>query len=61
MHGAASRRAWDIVDDSLNLVSAAAMIAPAVAVPRRSWRRTEWSDGGRMLAEETAVAITYNR
>ena len=37
------------------------MIPPSLPASRRVWRGESWSDGSRVLAEETAVAITYNR
>ncbi len=37
------------------------MIPPSVDAARRVWRGAAWSDGSRVLAEETAIAITYNR
>ena len=37
------------------------MIHPSVPVERVSWRHSEASTGARCLAEETAIAITYNR
>jgi FdhD protein len=37
------------------------MIATAATVTRQSWRGDAREDGGRLLAEETAIAITYNR
>ena len=37
------------------------MIEPARPVERPAWRRGGWQAGVRQVAEETAVAITYNR
>ncbi len=37
------------------------MIPPSIAFPSIGWRHGAASGGGRELAEETAIAITYNR
>jgi FdhD protein len=37
------------------------MIAPSISAPRSLFRDGAFSAGERMLAEETAIAITYNR
>ena len=37
------------------------MINPAITVGRQAWCQGKPSDGTRCLAEETAIAITYNR
>ncbi len=37
------------------------MILSHQAVARSAWRRGRWEQGTRQIAEETAVALTYNR
>lgn len=37
------------------------MIQAARPVERPAWRRGRWEQGARQVAEETAVALTYNR
>ncbi len=37
------------------------MRPPAAPVARRAWRHGHWEPGVRAVAEETAVALTYNR
>jgi len=34
---------------------------PAIAIARRAFRRGEWSSGTRTVAEETAIAFTFDR
>jgi FdhD protein len=34
---------------------------PSLTIPRKSWRAGAWLTGERIVAEEAAIAITYNR